>query len=59
MVAVHPAVTHDQDPVRDGEHLGQAMGHEDHRHAPGTQVSQVVEQPLRLALGQGRRRLIE
>ena len=59
MVAADAAVAHDDDAVGDREDLGQPMRDEDDRDAARLQRAHAVEQPLRLAFGQRRGRLVE
>ena len=55
----HPAVAHDDDAVGYGEHLRQAVRHEDRGHASRLQGAHPIEQPLGLAPGQRGGRLVE
>ncbi len=52
------AVTEDHDPIRDAEHLLQAVGDEDDGHSLSAQALHRLKQRLDLVAGQGRGRLI-
>ncbi len=57
--AADPAVAHDDDAVGNLEHFGQPMRDEDDGDAARAERAHPVEQPLRFAIGQCRRRLVE
>ena len=59
VVADQRAVAHHEDPVGDGEHLGEPVGDEHARGATVAVFAQPIEEPFRLVTGERRCRLVE